>query len=74
MISYLNCPLAFPVGVAASTEEAEPALATIMPINKARATPKTLDTVLAIGLRGSTYALTFYVSNIKSEDIFFFTL
>jgi hypothetical protein len=56
----LELPLAFPVGVAASTEEAEPALATIMPINRARATPKTLDTVLAIGLKGSTYALTLF--------------
>jgi hypothetical protein len=46
----LDFKLAFPVKeVAPSTDEAEPTLTSIMPIDKARATPKTLGTIFAIG-------------------------
>ncbi|HMH09744.1 MAG TPA: hypothetical protein VK553_03490, partial [Candidatus Nitrosopolaris rasttigaisensis] len=58
-------PLAFPVEVAPSMDEAEPALASIMPIDRARATPKTLDTIFVIGYREHTYALI--ISGLKYE-------
>jgi hypothetical protein len=59
-------PLEFPVEeVAPDIEEAEPALASILPIDKARAKPRTIDTIFAIGHRGSTYALI--LSGLKYE-------
>ena len=61
----LELPLVFPVEAAPSTEEAEPALASIVPIDKARATPKTLDTIFVIGHREHTYALI--LSGLKYE-------
>jgi hypothetical protein len=61
----VELPLAFPVEVAPSMDEAEPALASIMPIDRARATPKTLDTIFAIGYREHTYALI--LSGLKYE-------
>jgi hypothetical protein len=54
----LELPLAFPVEeVAPSTEEAELALVNIMPIDRTRATPRTLDAIFTIGYRGHAYAL-----------------
>jgi hypothetical protein len=53
----LGVPLAFPAEVAPSTEAAEPALANIMPTDRNRATPKTLNTILVIGYREHPYAL-----------------
>jgi hypothetical protein len=61
----VELPLAFPVEAAPSTEDAEPALASIMPIDKARATPKTLDIIFVIGHREHTYALI--LSGLKYE-------
>jgi hypothetical protein len=45
----LELPLAFPVEAAPSTEDAEAALASITPIDMARATTKALDTIFVIG-------------------------
>ena len=61
----VELPLAFPVEVAPSTEEAEAALANIMPTDRARVTPKTLDTIFAIGHRQHTYAII--LSGLKYE-------
>ena len=49
----VELPLAFPAKEVELplTEEAEPALANIMPIARARATPKMLDTIFSIGHR-----------------------
>lgn len=41
--------LALPARVAPSTDEAEPALASIMPIDRTRPTPKMWDAIFAIG-------------------------
>ena len=51
-------PLAFPVEeVAPSTEEAEPALASIIAIESARTIPKMLDTIFVIDYREYTDVL-----------------
>jgi len=52
-------PLVFPVEVAPSTDEAEPALARIMPIDRA------IDTIFAIDYGEHTYALI--ISGLKYE-------
>jgi hypothetical protein len=61
----VKLPLLFPVEATPSTEEAEPALASITPIDRARTTPKTLDTIFVIGHREHTYALI--LSGLKYE-------
>jgi hypothetical protein len=61
----VELPLVFPVEVAPSTDEAEPALARIMPIDRARATPKTLDIIFAIDYGEHTYTLI--ISGLKYE-------
>ena len=45
----LDFKLAFPVEEVAPGTDDEPTLTSIMPIGKASATPKTLDTIFAIG-------------------------
>jgi hypothetical protein len=58
-------PLAFPVEAAPSIEDAEAALASITPIDRARATTKALDTIFVIGHREHTYTLI--LSGLKYE-------
>jgi len=59
-------PLAFPVEeVAPSTEEAEPALASIMAIENARTIPKMLDNIFVIDYR--EHADVLILSSLKYE-------
>ncbi|MFZ0225028.1 MAG: hypothetical protein WB988_17595 [Candidatus Nitrosopolaris sp.] len=53
----LELPLVPVEEIKPSTEEAEPALVSIIPIDKTRVTPRTLDIIFTIGYREHTYDL-----------------